>query len=98
MRFADDPWEAVPKGLLKVPSFTIVHGMKQVRVIDSHTGGEPTRTVIDGGPDLGEGSLQQKRLRFQEEHDAFRRAFERRFGVSPVNYRSRFGAQPSQSR
>jgi 4-hydroxyproline epimerase len=48
--------------------------MKQVRVIDSHTGGEPTRTVIDGGPDLGKGSLQQRRLRFQQDHDAFRRA------------------------
>ena len=27
--------------------------MKQVSVIDSHTGGEPTRVVIAGGPDLG---------------------------------------------
>ena len=48
--------------------------LKQVRVIDSHTGGEPTRTVIDGGPDLGEGDLQQRRLRFQRDHKAFRRA------------------------
>ena len=48
--------------------------LKQVRVIDSHTGGEPTRTVIDGGPDLGEGDLQQRRLRFQQDHEAFRRA------------------------
>jgi 4-hydroxyproline epimerase len=48
--------------------------LKQVRVIDSHTGGEPTRTIIDGGPDLGEGDLQQRRLRFQQDHRAFRRA------------------------
>ena len=26
------------------------------RVIDSHTGGEPTRCVVSGGPDLGGGS------------------------------------------
>jgi len=27
--------------------------MKRIQVIDSHTGGEPTRVVISGGPDLG---------------------------------------------
>jgi 4-hydroxyproline epimerase len=43
-------------------------------VIDSHTGGEPTRIVIEGGPDLGEDSLQERLLRFRRDHDAFRRA------------------------
>ena len=33
------------------------NAVKKVRVIDSHTGGEPTRLVVAGGPDLGEGSL-----------------------------------------
>jgi 4-hydroxyproline epimerase len=27
--------------------------IKRVKIIDSHTGGEPTRVVISGGPDLG---------------------------------------------
>jgi 4-hydroxyproline epimerase len=45
-----------------------------VRVIDSHTGGEPTRTVISGGPDLGTGSLAERRRRFEAEHDRFRSA------------------------
>jgi 4-hydroxyproline epimerase len=44
------------------------------RVIDSHTGGEPTRCVVSGGPDLGGGTLQQQRQRFGELHDAWRRA------------------------
>lgn len=48
--------------------------MKRVQVIDSHTGGEPTRVVIDGGPDLGHGSLAEKLTVFREEHDSFRRA------------------------
>jgi 4-hydroxyproline epimerase len=48
--------------------------LKRVRVIDSHTGGEPTRCVLEGGPALGRGTLQQKRDRFQREHDTFRRA------------------------
>ena len=26
---------------------------RRIKVIDSHTGGEPTRVVISGGPDLG---------------------------------------------
>jgi 4-hydroxyproline epimerase len=48
--------------------------LHQVHVVDSHTGGEPTRTVIAGGPDLGLGSLQERRLRFQKDHQHFRRA------------------------
>ena len=46
----------------------------QTRVIDSHTGGEPTRCVISGGPDLGGGTLFERRHRFREVHDAWRRA------------------------
>jgi 4-hydroxyproline epimerase len=48
--------------------------LKRVQVIDSHTGGEPTRIVIEGGPDLGNGSLQTRRQLFQRDHEAFRRA------------------------
>jgi 4-hydroxyproline epimerase len=44
----------------------------RVQVIDSHTGGEPTRVVIDGGPDLGHGTVAEKRERFRKAHDAFR--------------------------
>ena len=44
------------------------------RFIDSHTGGEPTRCVISGGPDLGGGTLNERRQRFRNEHDAWRRA------------------------
>ena len=43
-------------------------------VIDSHTGGEPTRCVVSGGPDLGGGTLFERRQRFREAHDAWRRA------------------------
>ncbi|MCA9247715.1 MAG: proline racemase family protein [Planctomycetales bacterium] len=43
-------------------------------VIDSHTGGEPTRVVVAGGPDLGVGSLADKRERFREEFDHLRSA------------------------
>jgi 4-hydroxyproline epimerase len=45
-----------------------------VRVIDSHSGGEPTRVVIEGGPDLGEGPLAQRCARFREHFDAYRSA------------------------
>ncbi len=46
----------------------------RVRVIDSHTGGEPTRLVISGGPDLGSGPLSERSQRFRNEHDTFRSA------------------------
>jgi proline racemase len=48
--------------------------MKQIKVIDSHTGGEPTRLVVSGGPDLGRGSMAERLERFRQEHDRFRSA------------------------
>jgi 4-hydroxyproline epimerase len=48
--------------------------MKQVRVIDSHTGGEPTRVVVEGGPDLGLGPLAVRLKMFRQRHDRFRSA------------------------
>ena len=51
-----------------------VSDLRRVRVIDSHTGGEPTRVVLDGGPDLGGGSAAEKLAVFREQHDDFRRA------------------------
>jgi 4-hydroxyproline epimerase len=47
---------------------------KRVNIIDSHTGGEPTRVVVDGGPDLGGGNFSQRLERFRSKHDAFRSA------------------------
>jgi 4-hydroxyproline epimerase len=46
----------------------------RVRVIDSHTGGEPTRLVVSGGPDLGVGALSRRLERFRDHHDDFRSA------------------------
>jgi 4-hydroxyproline epimerase len=45
-----------------------------IRVIDSHTAGEPTRLVIEGGPDLGDGPLEDRLRRFREQYDHYRRA------------------------
>jgi 4-hydroxyproline epimerase len=46
----------------------------RIQVIDSHTGGEPTRVVIAGGPDLGGGTLAERRGRFRQQFDSFRSA------------------------
>ena len=43
-----------------------------IRVVDSHTGGEPTRVVISGGPDLGVGPMAERLERFRTDHDDFR--------------------------
>jgi 4-hydroxyproline epimerase len=48
--------------------------VRRVQIIDSHTGGEPTRVVVAGGPDLGTGTLAERRARFQRDHDDFRSA------------------------
>jgi 4-hydroxyproline epimerase len=44
-----------------------------MRVIDSHTEGEPTRLIIHGGPPLGDGPLSQRRALFAREFDHYRR-------------------------
>ena len=48
--------------------------MTPIKVVDSHTGGEPTRVVIEGGPDLGRGPIAERLARFRSSHDAFRSA------------------------
>ena len=48
--------------------------MKIISIIDSHTGGEPTRLVTDGGPDLGSGPLSERLALLKREHDNFRSA------------------------
>lgn len=51
---------------------TVEYGI--VRVVDSHTGGEPTRLVVSGGPELGSGPLAARLERFRLENDSFRSA------------------------
>lgn len=48
--------------------------MTEIHIIDSHTEGEPTRLIVEGGPDLGRGSLAQRREVFAREFDHFRSA------------------------
>jgi 4-hydroxyproline epimerase len=48
--------------------------MRTIRVIDSHTGGEPTRLVLEGGPDLGTGPLAVRVQRFRKHFDHYRSA------------------------
>ncbi|WP_322995507.1 4-hydroxyproline epimerase [Castellaniella sp.] len=47
--------------------------MKRISILDSHTGGEPTRLVLDGFPDLGTGDMAQRRDVLAQQHDAWRR-------------------------
>jgi 4-hydroxyproline epimerase len=48
--------------------------MQKISIIDSHTGGEPTRLVISGGPDLGDGPLVERVERFRQTYDHVRSA------------------------
>ena len=48
--------------------------IRRVKVIDSHTGGEPTRVVISGGPELGSDTLATRLERFRTHYDDFRSA------------------------
>lgn len=45
-----------------------------MQVIDSHTEGEPTRLILSGGPDLGQGSIAERAARLARDHAGFCRA------------------------
>ncbi len=44
-----------------------------MKVVDSHTAGEPTRVIIEGGPCLGNGSLADRLEQFSTSFDHLRR-------------------------
>ncbi|MDQ0073291.1 4-hydroxyproline epimerase [Variovorax boronicumulans] len=48
--------------------------MQRIQIVDSHTGGEPTRLVIGGFPDLGGGSMAERRALLADQHDKWRAA------------------------
>jgi len=48
--------------------------MKRISILDSHTGGEPTRLVLDGFPDPGPGDMAARRARLAAQHDDWRKA------------------------
>ena len=53
------------------PNFYDV-SMKILHFIDSHTGGEPTRLVTSGGPDLGGGTLAERLENLRTKHNDWR--------------------------
>lgn len=48
--------------------------LQRIHIIDSHTGGEPTRVIVSGGPDLGSGTMVERRAIFSERFDRYRSA------------------------
>ncbi len=56
------------------PATANMTAMPTLDFIDSHTGGEPTRVVLSGFPDLGSGPLAERRRLMREHHDRWRQA------------------------
>ncbi len=46
--------------------------MKRIPFLDSHTGGEPTRLISEGYPDLGRGTVAEQLNRLKTDFDTFR--------------------------
>jgi 4-hydroxyproline epimerase len=54
--------------------YQVLELSSKIRVIDSHTGGEPTRIIIEGGPPLGTGSVAERVKVFRSKYDHVRAA------------------------
>ena len=64
-----------PQGLLgRDLTFMGIWNTRRLHVIDSHTGGEPTRIVISGWPALGNASMAERLEHLRRDHDDFRSA------------------------
>jgi 4-hydroxyproline epimerase len=50
------------------------HTLRKIAIVDSHTAGEPTRCVLSGADELGEGTLAERMERLRRDHDDLRRA------------------------
>jgi len=50
------------------------NGFQRIRVVDSHTGGEPTRIIVEGGPRFARGTMSERLEWFRKEHDSLRKA------------------------
>ncbi len=57
-----------------VSPMSLMQLVPRIQVVDSHTGGEPTRVVIAGGPELATGSMAGRLVVFRERYDGFRSA------------------------
>jgi 4-hydroxyproline epimerase len=74
----------------------VKYDSNSIRVVDSHTAGEPTRVVIEGGPDLGNGTLAERLEVFKTKFDQFRRTVI----LEPRGYEAMVGAllcEPDES-
>jgi 4-hydroxyproline epimerase len=47
---------------------------QRIHIVDSHTAGEPTRVVVDGGPPLGRGTIRERVEIFRRDFDCYRSA------------------------
>jgi 4-hydroxyproline epimerase len=56
------------------PEAKVQSASQRIHTIDSHTGGEPTRIVIGGGPPLGAGTMSERLDCLRKHHDHFRSA------------------------
>ncbi|MDF3838269.1 4-hydroxyproline epimerase [Cupriavidus basilensis] len=66
--------QSVPSSPASASPASSGYASRSIAVIDSHTGGEPTRLVIGGFPDLGNGSMAARLERLAREHDRWRTA------------------------
>jgi 4-hydroxyproline epimerase len=51
-----------------------VHAPLEIRVVDSHTEGEPTRVIVDGWPQPGGATMEERREELRRDWDHLRRA------------------------
>lgn len=64
----------MPKSDAILPLFIVMDSEIRISAIDSHTGGEPTRVVHAGFPDLGGGTMAERLGVFRSNHDELRSA------------------------